>query len=135
MRRYLLDSNSLSDCIFRRRDVDVRVREARSLGDVVGTAIPIVGELLGGIEFSSTRDANLVIVNRNLNLFRLWPFTLDAARCYSRIYADLRHAGRRIQVIDMMIAAIAQSLGKCTIVTSDTDFSAIPSLDTENWAS
>jgi len=134
MKRYLLDSNAVSDCIFRQRGVADRVREARLNGDLVGTAIPVVAELLGGIENSTSREPNLVIVNRNLNLFRLWPLTLPAARAYARIYADLRRAGRRIQVVDMMIAAIAKTLGKCIIVTTDSDLSVIPGVDVENWA-
>jgi tRNA(fMet)-specific endonuclease VapC len=38
-----------------------------------------------------------------------------------------------MQQIDIMIAAIAQSLGNCTIVTDDTDLSAVPGLRVENW--
>ncbi len=133
MKRFLLDSNSLSDCIFRRRGVDVRVREARGRGDRIGTAIPVVAELLGGIEASSTRDRNLPIVNRNLNLFRIWPFDLDAARAYSRIYAKLRGRGIRMQSIDIMIAAIALTLGNCRVVTIDSDFSRIQNIEIEDW--
>jgi tRNA(fMet)-specific endonuclease VapC len=33
-----------------------------------------------------------------------------------------------------MIAAIAFTLGNCTVVTKDSDFSAIPGLTVENWA-
>jgi predicted nucleic acid-binding protein len=38
-----------------------------------------------------------------------------------------------MQQIDMMIAAIALSLGQCTIVTTDTDLAAVPGLAVENW--
>jgi len=38
-----------------------------------------------------------------------------------------------MQVIDMMIAAIALSLGNCTVVTTDSDLSAVPGLSVENW--
>jgi hypothetical protein len=31
------------------------------------------------------------------------------------------------------IAAIALSLGRCTVVTIDTDFAAVPGLSVENW--
>jgi tRNA(fMet)-specific endonuclease VapC len=39
-----------------------------------------------------------------------------------------------MQQIDIMIAAIAISLGNCTVVTADTDLSAVPGLPVENWA-
>ena len=83
MTRYLLDTNALAHCIFRRRGVDNRVREHRRLGHFIGTAIPAVAELLGGVEFSLTRDKNLKIVQRQLNQFVLWPFNLKAASVYA----------------------------------------------------
>jgi tRNA(fMet)-specific endonuclease VapC len=39
-----------------------------------------------------------------------------------------------MQQVDVMIAAIALTLGNCTVVTTDTDLDAVPGLDTENWA-
>lgn len=134
MSRFLLDTNAVMDCIFKRRCVDERVLAARLAGHKIGTGLPVVAEMLGGIENSATRDANLVIVNRNLSLFRLWPFTLEAAREYGRLYAVLRRSGRTIQPVDLMVAAIALTLGGCTVVTSDSDLSAVPGLNVVNWA-
>jgi tRNA(fMet)-specific endonuclease VapC len=39
-----------------------------------------------------------------------------------------------MQQIDIMVAAIALSLGNCTVVSKDTDLAAIPGLTVENWA-
>jgi tRNA(fMet)-specific endonuclease VapC len=39
-----------------------------------------------------------------------------------------------MQVVDMQIAAIARSLGNCTVVTTDSDLADIPGLTVENWA-
>jgi tRNA(fMet)-specific endonuclease VapC len=39
-----------------------------------------------------------------------------------------------MQQVDMMIAAIARPLGDCTVVTTDTDLSAVPGMAVENWA-
>jgi tRNA(fMet)-specific endonuclease VapC len=133
MKRYLLDTGSAADCIFRRRGVDDKVKRTRRAGGKIGIAIPVMAELLAGVEFSSTRERNLEIVNRNLHLFRLWPFTPDAAREYARLFATLRRIGKTIQQIDMMIAAIARTLGDCTVVSSDTDLAAVPGLTVENW--
>ncbi len=134
MSKYLLDSNAVADCIFPRRGVDQRVLQARQLGHVIGTALPVVAEVLGCIEYSQTRERNLLILNRKLALFRLWPFTLDVAREYGSLFAELRRMGRPMQVIDMMVAATAQSLTDCIVVTTDSDLSAVPGLKVENWA-
>ena len=38
-----------------------------------------------------------------------------------------------MQQIEILIAAIARSLGNCTVVTDDSDLSAVPELKIENW--
>lgn len=134
MTRYLLDANALSDCIYRRRGVDIKVREARLRGATLGTAIPAAAEVLAGTEFSSTRDRNLPIVERGLRTFRLWPFDMASAREYARIYAELRQLGRPTPTIDLFIAAISRTIGNCRIVSCDSDFSDIPGIRVENWA-
>ena len=135
MRRYLLDTNAAADCIFRRRDVHTRAKQARAAGHKIGIGIPVLGEIMAGIECSASRATNLEIVERNLALFRLWPYTPEAAREYGRLFAELRRIGRPMQAIDIQIAAIALSLGNCAIVTIDTDLSAVPGLSVECWVS
>jgi tRNA(fMet)-specific endonuclease VapC len=39
-----------------------------------------------------------------------------------------------MQVVDLMIAAIARTVPDCTVVTGDGDFSRVPGLKVENWA-
>ena len=39
-----------------------------------------------------------------------------------------------MQIVDIQLAAIALTLGDCTVVTTDSDLSAVPGLHTENWA-
>jgi len=86
------------------------------------------------MEYSDSRDKNIVIVNQNLRMFRLWPFDLVPARNYGIVYAELRRSGRPIQPVDMMVAAIAMSLLNCTVVSCDFDLLAVKGLNVENWA-
>ena len=134
MSRYLLDTNAVSDYIFRRRGVYEKARQVRLTGAKLGTCSPVIAELLSGIEYSSTRDSNLVIVNRTIGTFRLWPFELDEAKEYARLYAIMRKAGTTIGAVDLMVAATALTLGKCTVVSSDSDMNRVPGLSVENWA-
>lgn len=134
MRRYLLDTNSASHLINHRKGVQERAREAKRGGAVIGTGMPVVGELVYGVEYSVTRDENLPALRRGLRRLVLWPFDRAAAFEYGRIRADLRRAGRPMQDIDIMIAAIAKTLGNCTVVSSDSDLLAVPGLTVENWA-
>jgi len=132
--RYLLDTNAAADAMFRRRGVPERLKQARVAGHDIGIGIPVLGELYAGIEFSASRDFNLDILHRSLKLFRLWPFTPDAAEVYGRLYADLRRRGRTIQQVDLQIAAIALTLGQCAVVSDDSDLTFVPGLSVENWA-
>ena len=134
MNRYLLDSGIMGHFIDRRRGVDVRVREVRQRGGRIGTGMPVVGELFGGMELSASRDRNMQQLRIALEQIICWPFDRAAAQEYGRIYAVLRRAGRSMQQIDMQIAAIALSLGNTTVVTTDSDLSAVPGLRVENWA-
>ena len=135
MKRYLLDTNAAGDCVFRRKGMHDRVRQAKARGAMIGVAMPVVAELLGGVENSASRDKNLDIVNRHLHLFRIWPLTIEAARVYARLFAETRRAGRTMQTMDLLIASIALSLGSCTVVSSDSDMRAVPGLSVEDWSS
>ncbi|MGC8638549.1 MAG: type II toxin-antitoxin system VapC family toxin [Isosphaeraceae bacterium] len=129
-----MDTGAGADAIFWRRGVVERLKSARALGHSIGIGIPVLGELYAGAEFSVSREHNMDILRRSLKLFRLWPFTPEAAAAYGRLYAEMRRKGRIIQQVDLQIAAIALALGQCTVVTDDSDLSAVPGLRVENWA-
>lgn len=67
-------------------------------------------------------------------MWKLWPVSEEASYEYGRIAAQLRRLGREIQQNDIMIAAIAFTLGNCTVVTTDVDLAHVPNLTVENWA-
>jgi tRNA(fMet)-specific endonuclease VapC len=50
------------------------------------------------------------------------------------VFAELRRVGRPMQQVDMQIAAVARTLGNCTVVSGDGDLSAVPGLRVENWS-
>jgi tRNA(fMet)-specific endonuclease VapC len=134
MSRYLLDTNMMGHFINRRQGVDVRVKQARLQGAVMGTCMPVLGELFFGVENSATRDLNRQRLLRALSGIRCWPFDRPAAEKYGWIAAELKRNGRPMQQIDIQIAAIALSLGNSTVVSADSDLAAVPGLTVENWA-
>lgn len=133
-KRYLLDTGPAQDFLFRRRSIYDRAKELRRAGHIVGICTPVLGEIRSGIEFSSSRDENEIIVNRNIGYLRNWPYTDEAAMEFGRLSARLKRMGRPMQQIDVQIAAIALTLGRCTVVSADTDLHAIPGLTVENWS-
>lgn len=133
MRRYLLDSGIMGDFVAHRRGVAEKVREAQQRGNRIGTCMPVAAELFYGMEYSSSRDENLRRLRRAMSGIVCWPLDRAAVEEYGRVAADLRRRGRPMQVVDMMIAAIAFTLGNCTVVSADSDLAAVPGLTVENW--
>ncbi len=133
MTRYLFDSGILSDYLNRSGQVFERARLKTSEGHRIGICVPVLAEIVSGIERSSSRDRNLQALKTALPTLRVWPFDQRTAFEYGRIHADLMRAGRPMQTIDIMIAAVALNLGNCTVVTTDSDLSAISGLEVENW--
>jgi tRNA(fMet)-specific endonuclease VapC len=124
----------LGHFIDKRHGVDDRVRNARKKGARIGTCMPVVGELFSGVELSDSRKRNLKALNAALTKIVFWPFNLAAAKEFGRLFAELRRKGCPMQQIDIQVAAIAVTLGSCTVVSTDSDLTAIPGLKVENWA-
>jgi tRNA(fMet)-specific endonuclease VapC len=134
MTRFLLDTGIAGDYINRRRSVYERAREAVAAGHRVGIGLPVLAELWYGVENSGSRDRNAERLRRVLPDLVVWPLTEHTAEVYGRIAAELRRAGRPVEKLDMLIAAIALSLGNTTVVSADSDLTAVPGLTVENWA-
>lgn len=133
--RFLLDTNAASDFVNRRHGVFDRARRETAAGNSIGIGMPVLAELVAGIERSTSRDRNLRSLKAALASLKLWPFDPPAAFEYGRLHAELGRLGRPVGVMDTMIAAIANTLGDCTVVSTDSDLHAVPGLTVENWRS
>ena len=133
MKKLLLDSGILSDFTNRRRTVYDRVKEIASQRVRIGTCVPVVAEIAFGIEASVSREKNMQRFLSALPSFAVWPFDQEAAFRYGLIAAELRRMGRPMQVVDIMVGAIALNLGDCKVVTTDSDLLSIPGLTVEKW--
>lgn len=134
MRRYLLDTGIASDYISRRLGVFERAKEEIARDARIGIGMPVLAELYFGIELSASRERNLGRLRVALTKLTAWPLTESAAEQYGLLAAELRRAGRPMQQIDIMIAAIARSLDDCVVVSKDKDLLAVPGLRVEDWS-
>lgn len=133
-RRFLLDTGPAFDFLFQRCGIQERVEAARQAGAKIGICTPVLGEIVGGLEGSDSREASWVIARRRLGKLLCWPYEKSAALEFGRIIAELKRIGRPMQQIDIQIASIALTLGNTTVVTKDSDLAAVPGLIVENWA-
>jgi len=133
MKRYMLDGNTINQLAMRNLKVLARVLAAKAAGHAIGTCLPLIAEYFGGVMASSSVKKNLPIARDTVDSLRRWPFEYEAAEEYARLYAELRRKGITIGAIDLQAAAVARTLGNCTVITCDSDFSFVPGLAVENW--
>lgn len=105
----------------------------RTRGIVIGTCEPVGAELYFGVENSGTRDENLKRLRSGLRRIKCRPLNRKASEDFGRLALALKRGGRVIGQIDILIVAIAISLGDCTVVSHDKDMLAIPGLPVVNW--
>jgi tRNA(fMet)-specific endonuclease VapC len=134
MKRYLLNTGIAGLYLDWRRGVYERARAEVVRGTRVRVGAPVVAELAYRAEGSANRGRNLQRLRQALASWKLWLVTEEVAFEYGRVAIELRHLCRVIGQNDMMIAAIARTLGNCTVVTMDRDLGSVPGLPVENWA-
>ena len=134
MTRFLLDTGVAQQFVNRRGGTVERVDAERRRGNRVGICTPVLGELWSGVEGSAARERNLQRLRIALSRLVVWPYDEQAAAEYGAVFTALRRAGRPMQQIDIMIAAVARTLGDCTVVTLDADLLSVPGLSVERWA-
>ena len=134
MNRFLLDTGPDQQFINDTAGVREIADREQLRGARIGICMPVLGELWSGIEGSDTREANLKRLKRGVSQLLLWPFDEKAAAEFGRLFTLLKRTGRPMQQVDIQIAAVALTLGNCTVVTTDSDLAAVPGLTVENWA-
>jgi predicted nucleic acid-binding protein len=66
MKRFLFDSGIANDYINPRNNVRERAHAEVAKGSRIGTCVPVLAELLFGIELSTSRDKNMDRLHRAL---------------------------------------------------------------------
>ena len=101
-----------------------------------GISVITVSELLHGVHRADSEKRRLereAFVERVIELFPAYPFDLNAARIYARIWANLVKKGIALGAHDLMIGSTAVSLGFSVITTDIRDFEKIPGLKIEKF--
>lgn len=115
-----------------RSSVRERLRESLKTGHRFGTCVPVLCELETGLHHTRRRAHNRRILSLLLQQIRVWPLTPPIAPLYAEIYHDLKARGRVLSQVDMLVAALARSMG-AIVLSSDRDFEGLPDLRLENW--
>lgn len=110
----------------------VATEQGRALGsapEVTDTAVSVVtlAELTIGVLMAddTTRPDRVATLAAVESTWDPLPVDAEVARVFARLTATLRRSGRRVPVMDLLIAATAAVEGM-PIVTQDGDYESIP---------
>ena len=133
--KYLLDTNI---CIYIINEKPKKVLRKFELYPVHEFAISSIthAELQYGIAKSIHKNRNQEALDKFLLPLTVLPFHgKKVVECYGEIRAYLESTGNIIGPLDSLIAAHALSLNLTIITNNINEFSRIPDLKCENWAS
>lgn len=107
-------------------------RPVGGLGEVDRTEISVVtlAELTVGVLLADDghRADRLATLSAVESTWDPLPVTADVARSFARIVAGLRDRGRRVPVLDALVAATA-IVEQIPVVTQDRDYDTIPGIE------
>jgi tRNA(fMet)-specific endonuclease VapC len=130
---YLLDTNHLGAAVYPHSPVRNQVVAERRRGIRLGTCVPVLCEIEAGAQQVRDPARFHEQLQRLLRQLVIWPLDRTTARIYGEIYNDLRRRGRVLSQVDMMLAALARQMD-LVLLTTDSDFDALPDVRRENWA-
>ena len=131
LRRYMLDTNILSDVIKNPKGKAAK-RIAANPPEALLTSIVVAAEMRFGIEKKGS-DVLSARVEALLEHIQVAALDRDADRHYGRIRAQLEREGKTIGANDLMIAAHALALDAVLVTGNVDEFKRVKGLKVENW--
>jgi predicted nucleic acid-binding protein len=113
----------------------VATESGRTLGEMDGVtetevSVVTIAELTVGVLMASDADrpARVATLSAVESTWDPLPVDAEVARQFARIVAALRTDGRRIPILDALVAATAL-VEQIPVVTQDQDYDAIPGVE------
>ena len=131
MPRYMLDTNI---CIYVIKNYPPRLRSRfDNLSAHLCISTVTFAELCYGAEKSARRAESMQDIEVFTERLEVLDFSVDAARHFGEIRAQLERAGKPVSSPDMLIGAHARSEGLILVTNNRREFDRIPGLLVENW--
>jgi tRNA(fMet)-specific endonuclease VapC len=130
---YMLDSDICS-YIIKERPLQVLEHFKRVEMEQLCISAVTYAELIYGVEHSSSKKVNRVVIDDFVLHLTIVPWGEEAAEHYGSIRAYPQAEGKIIGSMDMMIAAHARSHKMTLVTNNDKHFQRVPKLTVENWA-
>ena len=130
--KYLLDTNTCM-YIMNRQPMAARDAFARVKPDEVGISTVTLSELWYGVENSSRRDQNEILLHMFTASLIIAQYDDMAAEQYGFIRTHLKKTGSMIGEMDLLIAAHAKALDVVLVTNNLREFRRVSGLKLENW--
>jgi predicted nucleic acid-binding protein len=101
-----------------------------------GISVVTVSELLHGVHRADSEKRRLTrgaFVEKIIQTFPLYPFDLNAARIYAKLWANLAKKGVTIGAHDLMIASTAIALGFSVLTADVRDYGKVKEVSVEKF--
>lgn len=131
MKRFLLDTNQLSEAVRGNAALLDRMTSRRLAGDRLGVSLPVLCEIEAGLAGLDNPQKYSKTFDQLMSELRIWPMDRDTTRVFGRLFNDLKARGRVLSPVDIMTALAVQM--DLMVVTADKDFDALPQIQCENW--
>lgn len=128
----MLDTDVASYLIKGPSEVDRHVKTVAA--ELLCISVMTRAELLYGLKRLPSGHRLQLLVSRFLAQVRVLSWDEAAADHYADIRHDLTFTGQGIGILDMMIAAHAQSVGAILVTNNIRHFSRVAGLPLANWA-
>lgn len=130
-RRYLLDTNILSDLVRHPRGSAAGHVERVGVRNIYTSIIVVCEARFGVLKSGSERLAHQLELI--LSKLEALPLESPVERHYAEIRRHLERAGTPIGPNDLIIAAHARALGYTLVTNNVSEFERVPGLEAENW--
>jgi len=101
-----------------------------------GISVVTVSELLHGVHRADSEKRRLTrgaFVEKIIQTFPLYPFDLNAARIYAKLWANLAKKGVTIGAHDLLIASTAIALGFSVLTADVRDYGKVKEVSVEKF--
>jgi tRNA(fMet)-specific endonuclease VapC len=132
MKRYMLDTNTVSDLLRGHPRVAERVVQAPMAALCVSAVTE--GELAFGLAKRPDAKRLHLAVEEFLRRVDVLPWDTIVAKRYGSVRADMSRQGKTLGALDLLIAAHALAI-EAILVTSDLAFGQVTDLHVEDWTS
>lgn len=131
---YLIDTNHLSPLITAEHRLRTHVLHELKNGSKFYLSPLVLSEFLYGILLLPRAAANERAWHEIASEFEYIHFEAEDAIQAAKLRVALRKRGKQFAFVDAFVAVLALR-NNLTLLTTDQDFAAIPTLSIENWLS